>query len=111
MSLPVAADAVVCGPLWVSPGEMCETRIRGQPVALSLPNQRILARLIMAAGRVVSRDELYGEVSSRPLERRSRAIDLHIWRIRRALGPLGRFLVTVPGRGYRVDVVGLAEAQ
>ena len=58
VDLPQAADAVVCGPVWISPDEMCEMRVRGQPVKLSPPSMRALAYLIRSEGRVISRDEL-----------------------------------------------------
>lgn len=106
-----ASDAVACGPVWVSPGEMCEARVRDRPVRLSVPNQRMLAFLIRSQGRVVSRDELYRQAGGKRLPRHSRAVDVHIFRIRRALGAFGRFLLSVPGRGYRMDVRGLERAR
>lgn len=108
---PAVADAVTCGPVWVSPGEMCEARVRDRPVRMSVPNQRMLALLLRAGGRVVSRDELYMQARGKRLPRHSRAVDVHIFRIRRALGAHGRYLITVPGLGYRIDVRGLARAR
>lgn len=102
------SDAVACGPLWVSPELMCEVRVHGERVAMSQPRLRILACLLEAEGRVVARRELYERALKGRLRGGSRAIDLHIFHIRRALGPLGRFVVTVPRRGYRVDVIGLS---
>lgn len=104
-------DAVACGPVWVSSEEMCEVRVRGRPVPMSLPRQRILARLLVANGRIVTRDELYELASQEPLPAGSRAVDVQVARIRRSLGGLGRHLMAVPGRGYRIDVVGLSRAR
>lgn len=109
--LPAASDAVVCGPVWISPEEMCEVRVRARPVPMSVTHLRMLAHLIAAQGRVVPREELYGNAAERRAGPRSRTVDVQIYRIRRALGPLGRFLISVPGRGYRIDVLGLSQAR
>lgn len=106
---PAAGDALACGPLWLSPREMCEARVRGRRVPLSLVRLRLLESLIRAGGRVVTRAELYREACGDALREGSRAIDVHIARIRRALGPLGRFILTVPGLGYRLDIVALSK--
>jgi DNA-binding response OmpR family regulator len=107
---PAAADALACGPLWMSPAEMCEVRVRGRPVRLSLVRLRMLAALLRAGGRVLSRPDLYREVCGETLPDGSRAIDVHIARIRKVLGPLGRMIVTVPGMGYRLDIVALSKS-
>ncbi|MBI4728576.1 MAG: winged helix-turn-helix domain-containing protein [Acidobacteria bacterium] len=104
-------DAVVCGPLWVSAGEMCEVRVRGRRVAMSVPRQRLLARLLRAQGRVVCREDLYRDLAGGPLPEGSRAVDVHVARIRRALGPLGRHVVAVRHVGYRIDVAALLRAR
>lgn len=108
---PAPSDALACGPLWVSPGEMCEARVRGRRVALSVVRLRVLAALLRAGGRVLTRAQLYREACREPMPARSRAIDVHIVRIRKVLGPLGRFILTVPGIGYRVDMEGLGRAR
>ncbi len=110
-NVPQAADAVECGPVWVSPTEMCEVRIRGRPVTMSLTNLRMLAYLIRAQGKVIPRDELYRKTIDHPIAVASRSVDVRILQLRRSLGPLGRFLLTVPKRGYRIDTHGLAQAR
>jgi two-component system phosphate regulon response regulator OmpR len=72
---------------------------------------RMLASLMRAQGRVMSREDLYRAATGRSLQRGSRAVELQILRLRRALGPLGRHLVTVPGAGYRLTVAGLAREE
>jgi DNA-binding response OmpR family regulator len=67
----------------------------------------MLGRLIEADGRIVSRQDLYREAMGHPLPARSRAVDVHITRIRKALGPVGRFIIGVPTRGYRLDTFEL----
>jgi DNA-binding response OmpR family regulator len=110
-AVPAATDAVVCGPVWLSPDEMCELRLRGKPVRLPVSSLYVLAYLIRAEGRIVSREDLQRETPGRRIAGGLRAVDIRIFRIRRALGSLARYLVAVPGRGYRIDVVGLARAR
>lgn len=110
-SPPRAADEVRCGPLWVSPDQMCDATVAGRRIPMSRMRLRILATLMRAGGHVVARDALYRDALDRePPPAGTRAIDVHVSRIRRALGPLGKYIVSVPGRGYRVDVAGLERA-
>lgn len=102
-----ATDVVEIGALWVSPSQVCEARVHGRPIRLSDARRRLLAALLSAGGRVVTRQELYKVARDADLPGRSRAIDVHIAGIRKALGPLGRTIVSVRGIGYRVDVLEL----
>lgn len=103
-----ADDAMVCGPLWISPNEMCEVRIAGRRVAMSLCHLRMLACLLEARGRVVSREELYRASGAADLPEGSRRVDVHVTRIRQSLGVLGSYLVAVRRRGYRLDTAALS---
>ena len=103
-----AADAMTCGPLWISPDEMCEVRIRGRRVPMSLCHLRMLACLLEARGRVISREELYRSSGAADLPEGSRRVDVHVTRIRQSLGVLGRHLVAVRRRGYRLDTASLS---
>ena len=103
-------DALECGPVWLSPHEMCELRVRGNRVQMSESQLVILAALIRAQGRILTRDELSGGPGSRT-NASTRAIDIQVSRIRIALGQLGRHVIAVRGRGYRIDVRGLASAR
>jgi DNA-binding response OmpR family regulator len=109
--VPAASDALRCGPLWVSPTEMCEVRIRGRRTPMPIRHIRILALLLEAGGRVLSREEIYSATRGSLLPSGSRTIDVSLTRIRKALAPFGRFILTVPERGYRIDVAGLARAR
>jgi len=108
---PSAPDAVECGPVWLSPHAMCELRVRGQRVPMSETQLRMLASLIRAQGQIISREELLGADTSGDYATPSRSVDIHVHRIRLALGPLGRHIIAVRGRGYRIDTRGLARAR
>lgn len=97
--------------MWISPEEMCELRIRGKRVSMSLTHLRMLAHLIRAEGKVVQRAELYRHATDHRAGPESRTVDVQIHRIRRALGVLGRYVISVPGRGYRMDVLGLSQVR
>jgi len=65
----------------------------------------ILARLIAAEGRIVSREDLLAAISRRPLEADLRSVDVLVSRIRRKLGAReggGERIVTVAGFGYQL---------
>lgn len=91
----------------MSPFVACEAWLDGEPLRLSAHQTRVLGILARARGRLVTRDELYETSRGRPLRNRSRAIDSDVWRIRRALGPLGRHLRAVRKVGYALDVAAL----
>ena len=65
----------------------------------------ILARLIDADGRIVSREELLRIISRKPQDSDLRSVDALTSRIRRKLecGPGQDLIVTAPGFGYRLN--------
>lgn len=105
--VPAAEDAVACGPLWLSPRERCEARVDGRRAAISPQEVIMLGCLVEADGRILSRQDLYRAAMGHALPARSRAVDVHIHRIRKALGPVGRFIIGVPTRGYRLETFEL----
>lgn len=97
------------GPLAVRE-DAAEAWLGDAPMPLTHAQRRVL-KVLLERGRVVTRrDELYEAAFGRSLRPRSRAIDTHIARIRRALGPLGPCIVTVGSVGYRLDVEALEAA-
>lgn len=82
-----------------------EVRIGSELVPLTLVEFRLLAALLNARGRVLTRDRLldaaYGENEMGVLDR---TIDVHIGRLRNKLGDRAdqaRYVATVRGVGYR----------
>ncbi len=87
-----------------------EVRQAGRPLGLTAAEFRLLAAIVQADGRVLSRelllDVLYGVTQADALDR---TIDVHIGRLRDKLGDDAdrpRYIATVRGVGYRA--VGLA---
>lgn len=83
-----------------------EVTVAGRPVALTLVEFRLLAALLEADGRVLSRDQLldavYGAQDAGVLDR---TVDVHIGRLRDKLDDDAehpRYIATVRGVGYRV---------
>src|SRR2546427_6915 len=88
-----------------------EVRQAGRPLGLTAAEFRLLAAILQADGRVLSRelllDVLYGVTQADALDR---TIDVHIGRLRDKLGDDAdrpRYIATVRGIGYRA--AGLAQ--
>ncbi len=97
---------VVVGPLAVS-DDATQARFREADLPLTQAQRLILLALVTRNGRIARRSEIYDQAFGRPLEAGSRAVDTHVARIRRVLGPSGRCIVTVGRVGYRLDVEAL----
>src|SRR5215467_47604 len=91
-----------------------ELRSNGQPVRIHRLALGILSALAEAKGAIVSKDELMARLwPGRIVEEGN--LHVHISALRKSLGEHGEghsFVVTVPGRGYRLaDLTGLRSAQ
>jgi DNA-binding response OmpR family regulator len=82
-----------------------QVTIGGQSVPLGSKEFILLGALLRAHGRVLGREELLARVwETADLEGvHSRAVDMHMSRVRRKLGPEGRRIVAVKGAGYRFE--------
>ena len=80
-------------------------RASGEPLTLTKKEFLLLEALIESRGRTLSREFLLRNVWSlnEPIE--TRTIDVHIARLRRKLGPAGRYILTVRNVGFRLDLV------
>ncbi len=76
----------------------------GRRVVLPRRQFDLLVYLATHAGRVLSRAQLLEAVWSEPAEVPTRTVDMHIARLRAALGTHARCIATVHGVGYRFDV-------
>ena len=79
--------------------------IDGTVLPLTTVEYEILSRLTEAAGSIITRERLVEEVFDRPFNPEDRALDVHIHRLRRKLGPYGWLLVTVRGSGHMLRAV------
>lgn len=79
--------------------------VRGQPIELTAKEFGLLAALMRADGRVLSREQLLDGVWGYPnaAEIESRTVDVHVRRLREKLGSEARRVVTVKTVGYRFD--------
>ena len=79
--------------------------LNGQPVELTAKEFGLLAALVRANGRVLSREQLldtvWGYANAAEIE--SRTVDVHVRRLRAKLGPEAHRVVTVKAVGYRFD--------
>lgn len=88
--------------------DRCQVTMRGEPVALTPIEYRILAALARRAGRVLTCAELLKEAQGYEvdeLEARD-IIKVHIYHLRRKLEPddaKGEYVKTVPGFGYMLE--------
>jgi two-component system, OmpR family, phosphate regulon response regulator PhoB len=78
-------------------------RIAGREVNLTGKEFNLLRRLLEARGRVLTRHVLRETVWEHEFGHRfdTRTVDVHVGRLRRKLGPAGRYIITVRGVGYR----------
>lgn len=80
-------------------------RIAGRKVALSALELRLLAALLAADGRILSRDRLLDSIhGTGEVDVTDRAIDVYVKRLREKLGDdpaVPRYVATARGAGYR----------
>lgn len=98
------------GPLTIDPRRRTVT-VGSQPVHLTPTENRLLTALASEPERVFSRDELAGVLWGYDSLGESRAVDVHIRRLRAKLEPFGDEappIVTVRGFGYKLGELGAA---
>jgi two-component system phosphate regulon response regulator PhoB len=78
-----------------------EVRLGGELLALRPLEFKLLATLAADPGRVFSREALLAEVWEIREPMSTRTVDVHVQRLRQALGRAAALIETVPGFGYR----------
>jgi two-component system, OmpR family, torCAD operon response regulator TorR len=74
-------------------------------VSLTRGEFELLGKLLVGAGKIVSREELLASISAAPTESDLRSVDVLVSRLRRKLGDspaAPRLILTAPGFGYRL---------
>jgi DNA-binding response OmpR family regulator len=90
------------GSLVVRPAAHVAT-LAGRRLDLTVREFELLAALAGAGGRTVARTALLESVWGAGSTTGVRSVDVHVARLRAKLGPAAHQLVTVRGRGYRLD--------
>ena len=75
--------------------------VEEMPVRLTSTEFKLLVELVSKRGRVQTRDHLLDKVWGYTYEGYARTVDTHIRRLREKLGPIGEYIETIRGMGYR----------
>jgi two-component system phosphate regulon response regulator PhoB len=89
------------GPLVIDEGAH-EASLHGQAISLTPYEFKLLATLAHYKGRVLTRDRLIQEVQGSGVAVVERAIDTHVFGLRKKLGECADLIETVRGVGYRI---------
>lgn len=89
------------GDLTVSP-EAFEARVRGQTISLTPSEFKLLLALAENRGKVLTRDRLIELVQGEGISVIDRAVDTHVFGLRKKLGAAAEWVETVRGVGYRL---------
>jgi two-component system alkaline phosphatase synthesis response regulator PhoP len=98
----VEGGILKAGPLSIDTSKH-EVMIEGDTVRLTLTEFKLLAALVGARGRVLTRDQLMDKAMGTDVFVTDRAIDVHITAIRKKLGNANWLVHTVRGVGYRLQ--------
>jgi two-component system, OmpR family, alkaline phosphatase synthesis response regulator PhoP len=90
------------GPLLIDTSRH-EVVVNGEPAKLTLTEFKLLAALVGARGRVLTRDQLMDKAMGTDVFVTDRAIDVHVTAIRKKLGAANWLIHTVRGVGYRLQ--------
>lgn len=105
---PLASAPRHVGPFELDEAEL-SVALEGRRLDLTTSEYKILRRLLVSAGRVVSRARLIGELHGADADTMDRAVDTHIKNIRKKIGricPQSQFVRSVYGEGYELDLKG-----
>jgi len=94
-----ASEVLTGGELVLDHGRH-EVTVGGQPVSLTATEFRIIAALMAAGGRVLSRGQLIDAALGQNVAVTDRTMDVHIAALRRKLGAGAACVQTVRGVGY-----------
>lgn len=92
-------DRLVIGPVAVCFSRH-EALVDGEALALTVTEFRILASLMRAGGRVLSRSQLLDSAFGSGIVVTDRTVDVHITALRKKLGSAAAWVHTVRGVGY-----------
>lgn len=97
-------DIVTAGPVVLDRGRH-EVQVDGLPIELTATEFRLLSVLMVARGRVLTRDQLIDAALGQGVAVTDRVIDVHVAAVRRKLGIAAACIQTIRGVGYAFRVV------
>lgn len=98
--LPEHGESVLGnGPVALDPNTRT-VRVHGQQVEIGQSEYRLLKYLLAHPGRVHARSHLLDRVWGDHVDIEERTVDVHVLRLRKALGDAGTLIKTVRGMGY-----------
>lgn len=89
------------GPLSIDEGAH-EATLAGKPISLTPYEFKLLVTLAQNKGRVLTRDQLIEQVQGSGVAVVERAVDTHVFGLRKKLGEHADLIETVRGVGYRI---------
>lgn len=98
---PASSTLSAVGPVTINP-DTHEAFVNGEPIKLTLTEFRLLASLVNANGRVLTRAALMNKAMGQGVTVTERTIDVHVTAIRKKLGSHAGMIRTVRGVGYRL---------
>ena len=78
-----------------------EVHVDDTKINLTALEFRLLRQLVDTRGRGQSRDQLLSDVWGYSAEVTTRTVDTHVKRLREKLGPMGKYVHTIRGVGYK----------
>ena len=103
-----ALDTAAVGELLLD-GETHRVSYQGQPLKLGPTEFKLLHYLMKNVERVHSRGQLLDRVWGDHVFIEERTVDVHVKRLREALGDAGKMIETVRGAGYRLTAQPLVQ--
>jgi DNA-binding response OmpR family regulator len=103
MEMAMRDQVLRSGAVEIRPGEFLAL-VRDRPLALTARELDLLTALVLRAGRIVSREELYRAVWGDDYRKSDRSVDVYVGKLRQKLEealPGVRFIHTHFGFGYR----------
>jgi two-component system phosphate regulon response regulator PhoB len=101
-ALPPVVDGVrVAGEIRLDPVRH-EVTVKGQSVALTALEFRLLKTFLERPGRVQTRETLLSDVWGIEADITTRTVDTHVKRLREKLGSAGEAIETIRGVGYKL---------
>jgi len=100
-----AAPVLIAGDLTIDFSKI-SVSLKGKPIELTSKEFELLANLVKAKGRVLSRDYLLDTIwgYDHAMDIQTRTVDVHIRTLRKKLKNAAKHIVTVKNYGYRFDL-------